>query len=133
MEYIDGQSLDYEKFGRLSRSRQMNLVNQLTSGATENWPDFWIRSLRQGNRVLDLSDVTQHDWHRGQILLHTRAITNIDHVVLIDFGSATQTWEIEIINNASNFFGAMSIFLNDAEKFGLGEWLILDCFGEPDD
>jgi len=121
MEYIDEQSLDYEKFGRLSRSRQMNLVNQLTSGATENWPDFWIRSLRQGNRVLDLADVTQHDWHRGQILLHTSPITNIDHVVLIDFGSATQTWEIEIINNASNFFGAMSVFFNDAEKFGLDE------------
>ena len=27
----------------------------------------------------------------------------------------------------------MSVFLNDAEKFGLDERLILDCFGEPDD
>jgi len=30
-------------------------------------------------------------------------------------------------------FGAMSVFLNDAENFGLDERLILDCFGEPDD
>ena len=83
----------------------------------------------KGNRVLDLADVTQHDWRRGQILLRASPITHTDHVVLIDIGSATQTWEIEIINNASNFFG----FFGDAKKFGLDEQLILDCFGEPDD
>jgi len=51
----------------------------------------------------------------------------------LTFRSATQTWEIEIINNASNFFDAILVFLSDAKKFGLDERLILDCFGKPDD
>jgi len=91
-----------------------------------------IQSFRQGIRVLDLADVTQRDWHRGQVLFHTDPITNIDHAVLIDFADTFQTTEIEIINRASNYFEALLIFLNHREKFGLDLQWVLDYFGKPD-
>jgi len=97
-------------------------------------PDFVIQieSFRHGIRVLDLADVTQCDWHRRQILLHTDAITKIDHAVLIDFADTFQTTEIEIINNASNYFEALLILKTHAQEFGLDPQRVLDCFGEPD-
>ena len=91
-----------------------------------------IESFRHGIRVLDLADVTQLDWHHGQILLHTDAITKIDYAVLIDFANTFQTTEIEIINDASNYFEALLVFLHHARKFGLLDRQILDYFGKPD-
>ena len=91
-----------------------------------------IESFRHGIRVLDLADVTQLDWHRGQILLHTDAITKIDHAVLIDFADTFQTTEIEIINNASNYFQALRILKTRANEFGLDPQSVLDYFGKPD-
>jgi len=134
MEYIDGQALDYEMFRKLGPSRQIKLVNKskiLDSYVTESRIVTQIQSFRQGIRVLDLADITQRDWHRGQVLLHTD-ITDIDHVVLIDFADTFQTSEIEIINRASNYFGALYIFLVDRSKFGLDRQRVLDYFGQPD-
>jgi len=51
---------------------------------------------------------------------------------LIDFADAFQTTEIEIINNASNYFEALLIFLEHAKKFDLLDQQVLDYFGEPD-
>jgi len=133
VEYIDGQALDYEMFRQLSPSRQIKMVNEiLSSGVTENLNFLQIESFRHGIRVLDLADVTQLDWHRGQILLHTDAITKIDHAVLVDFADTFQTTEIEVINDASNYFEALLVFLHHARKFGLLDRQILDYFGEPD-
>jgi len=51
---------------------------------------------------------------------------------LIDFADTFQTTEIEIINNASNYFRALLIFLKHAGNFGLLDQQVLDYFGEPD-
>jgi len=111
MEYIDGQALDYEIFRNLSPSRQIKLVNKILGpGMTETRFVIQIKSFRHGIRVLDLADVTQLDWHRGQILLHTDPTTKIDHAVLIDFADTFQTTEIEIMNRASNYSGALCLF-----------------------
>ena len=133
MEYIDGQALDYMMFRKLSPSRQIKLVNEiLGSGVTETWFVTQIQSFRQGIRVLDLADVTQLDWHRGQILVHTDPSTNIDHAVLIDFAYTFQTTDIEVINRASNYLQALFIFFHDTTEFGLDRQWVLDHFGEPD-
>jgi len=91
-----------------------------------------IESFRHGIRVLDLADVTQLDWHRGQILLHTDAITKIDHAVLIDFADTFQTTEIEIINNASNYLKALLILKTCTREFGFDPQWVLNHFGGPD-
>jgi len=88
-----------------------------------------MESFRHGIQVLNLADVTQLDWHCGQILLHTDVITKIDHAVLIDFADTFQTIEIEIINHALNYSRALYVF---ETEFDLDQQWVLDHFGKPD-
>jgi len=51
---------------------------------------------------------------------------------LIDFADTFQTTEIEIINNASNYFKALRVLKTRAREFGLDPQRVLDYFGKPD-
>jgi hypothetical protein len=80
--------------------------------------------------VLDIADIAQRDWHRGQIIIHTNPETQLDNPVFIDFAYAIQTWEL----------AEMFIILNYCDLFyvlkrpdGLDGKLVDEHFGPPDD
>ena len=90
-----------------------------------------IQSCRHSVRVLDVADVSQRDWHSDQLILYTNPTTKLDHVVLIDFASTTQTWEPHELNYIGNYFELLDVLLDsdialDAER-------VWKYYGELDD
>ncbi|KIM43985.1 hypothetical protein M413DRAFT_433218 [Hebeloma cylindrosporum] len=116
MEYIEGFDIAPEFAWTLSIERQIDM----------------IRSCRHAARVLDVADISQRDWHSGQILLHTNLKSKLDHAVLIDFASTTQTWEPDVLNMIENYFGILRILL-DGKGNGFDTGIVWKRFGEPDD
>ncbi|KAF5344205.1 hypothetical protein D9756_011326 [Leucocoprinus leucothites] len=117
MEYIEGWSLNSAYAQELSPDRQAMM----------------IRSARQASRVLDVADITQHDWHSGQILLYTNPSTKLDHVVLIDFNFTSQTWDLDELNSYDNYFGVLRVLLGHEGNVAIKPEFVWDNFGDPDD
>lgn len=92
-----------------------------------------IQSCRHAARVLDVADVSQRDWHNGQILLYTNPTTKLDHAVLIDFASTTQTYESHQLNYLSNYIDTLYVLLGRQGDVGLDPELVWQYFGEPDE
>ena len=92
-----------------------------------------IQSCRHAQRVLNAGDVTQRDWHRGQILIHTNAATGLPYAVLLDFANTTQTWDVEAPNYMGNYFDMFKVLLSHWRRVALDADLVLDQFGDPDD
>lgn len=95
MEYIDMPTVSTERIKALSEDEQLQLVLFLFLLDLLS-VDFrvQIRSARDGIRVFQYADISQHDWHRGQILMYRT--TNGDnkpsvYCVFIDFASCTQS------------------------------------------
>ena len=82
-------------------------------------------------RVLDVADVSQRDWHSDQVILYTNPTTKLDHAVLIDFASTTQTWEPHELNFINNYFRLLHILLDS--DVPLDSELVWKHYGEPDD
>ena len=97
------------------------------------WNFVQIQSCRHAVRVLDVADINQRDWHSGQILLYTNPTTKLDHAVLIDFASTTQTWDLEKLNHLENYFGSLRVLLSHEGDAGLDPDLVWEHYGEPDD
>jgi len=60
-----------------------------------------MTNIRHGLRVMQYSDVSQLDWHPGQILCNIPSSTSSSsqlqtHAVLIDFSAMTQTLDPDI-------------------------------------
>ena len=68
---------------------------------------FQIQSCLHAARVQDVADVSQTDWHSGQVILYTNPNTKLDHAILIDFASTTQTWELHEPNHIESYFGLL--------------------------
>lgn len=94
---------------------------------------FQIQSCRHATRVLDVADISQRDWHAGQILLYTNPTTKLDHAVLIDFASTTQTWKPDEPNFINNYFGVLRVLLGNEGDVGFDVEVVWKHFGEPDD
>ena len=77
--------------------------------------------------------MTQRDWHRGQILIHTNAATGLPYAVLLDFANTTQTWDVEAPNYMGNYYDMFEVLLGRWAPVGLDADLVLDHFGDPDD
>ena len=92
-----------------------------------------IQSCRHAQRVLNAGDVTQRDWHRGQILIHTNVVTGLPYAVLLDFANTTQTWDVEAPNYMGNYFDMFKVLLSHWRPVALDADLVLDHFGDPDD
>ncbi|KAK7688650.1 hypothetical protein QCA50_008188 [Cerrena zonata] len=78
MEYIDMPTVSSEQIKALLEDEQLQL----------------IQSARDGIRVFQYADISQHDWHRGQILMyHTTNGRNKPSVycVFVDFASCRQS------------------------------------------
>jgi len=116
LEYVDGWGLDSDFTRELSPDRQITM----------------IKSCRHATRVLDVADVSQRDWHAGQILLYTNPTTKLDHAVLIDFASTTQTWKPDE-PNFINYFGVLRVLLGNEGDVGFDVEVVWKHFGEPDD
>ncbi|GJJ06687.1 hypothetical protein Clacol_000882 [Clathrus columnatus] len=93
MEYIDGRGLTPDLIRTMNIDRQIKL----------------IKNCRHASRVLDVADIAQRDWHRGQLFIHKILETDIDHAVLIDFAITTQTWFLDEPNRLNNFFHVLRI------------------------
>ncbi|KAJ3541368.1 hypothetical protein NM688_g6094 [Phlebia brevispora] len=119
MEYIAGHSLDSQAdlIRKWGADRQIQL----------------IQSCRHAARILDLGDVSQKDWHAGQIMVFTNPLTNLDQAVLVDFASTTQTYSPDQMNFLQNYFHVLHILLGRRGDVGLQENLVWKHFGEPDD
>jgi hypothetical protein len=92
---------------------------------------FQIQSCRHAARVLDVADVSQRDWHSDQVILYTNPTTKLDHAVLIDFASTTQTWEPHELNFIGNYFGLFRVLLDS--DIALDRERVWKHYGEPDD
>ncbi|KZT63207.1 hypothetical protein DAEQUDRAFT_770806 [Daedalea quercina L-15889] len=117
MEYVDGWGLDSESVRDLSAESQIDV----------------IRSCRNAVRILDMADISQMDWHSGQILVCTNARAQVDHAVFIDFASTTQTWEPEEVNVVRNYFGVLRVLLGREGDVGIDPDLVWKHYGEPDE
>ncbi|KAG6894544.1 hypothetical protein C0992_005678 [Termitomyces sp. T32_za158] len=116
MEYIESQEVTTNIEPALSHERQIKM----------------IESCRHAARILNVGDVGQHDWHSGQVLLHTNPMTEVDHVVLVDFGLTMQTYdEDDPTYCLQNYGGMLDVLLYRNPTFDLG--LVWKHFGEPDD
>ncbi|KAG6897864.1 hypothetical protein C0992_010002 [Termitomyces sp. T32_za158] len=113
MEYIEGQEVNANIEPALSHERQIKMIH----------------SCRHAVRILDVGDIGQQDWHSGQILLSTT--TQIDHVILIDFGITTQTYEGENLNFIGNYCGILDVLRYQNSTLDLD--LVWKHFGRPDD
>ena len=54
-----------------------------------------VTSIRHGLRVIQCADISQHDWHPGQILCNL-TLSSQAHAVLIDFSATTQTLDLDV-------------------------------------
>ena len=54
-----------------------------------------MTSIRHGLRVIQCADISQHDWHGGQILCNLSPSSQA-HAVLIDFSATMQTVDLEV-------------------------------------
>ncbi|KAG7089546.1 hypothetical protein E1B28_011219 [Marasmius oreades] len=68
-----------------------------------------------------------------QVILHTNPTTKLDHAVLIDFASTTQTWEPDEHNHIGNYFGLLHVLLGRRGTVEFDPELVWKRYGEPDD
>ena len=85
-------------------------------------------------RVLDVADVSQCDWHSDQAILYTNHTTKLDRAVLIDFVSTTQTWEPQVFKLHRKLLGLLHTLLGTRQgDVALDPELVWKHYSEPDD
>jgi len=106
MEFVPAQALSTGIADTLSPGSQIQL----------------IQSIRHAVRALQCADVSQHDWHTGQIMCNTSVERHSDeplapsaHCVLIDFSSTTQSVEEEI-HRTDDFGDILRILLEPSTQ-----------------
>lgn len=71
-------------------------ITHFTNGV---FSKFQMSSVRHALRVMQCSDVSQHDWHAGQILCNfcpSLSSSSQAHVVLIDLSATLQTLDLDV-------------------------------------
>ena len=68
-------------------------------------------------------DVSQHDWHSGQILCNLPSPQALAHAVLIDFSATTQTLELDV-DLSKDDYGKCTSAISHNDVTGLDpEWV----------
>ncbi|KAK7678313.1 hypothetical protein QCA50_018661 [Cerrena zonata] len=113
MEYIPAPSLKSRIGQRLSKEHQVQLV----------------QSLRHAVRVMQCVDVSQHDWHLGQILCNTVSSNDETrvHCILLDFSQMSVSLDQQEFHRLDDFGRCLQILCNP--KSGLDAELVWDNFG----
>jgi hypothetical protein len=99
MEYVDAPSLASGVTRKWSEEHRGQLVCFHITDDKYDDALFYIQqmtSIRHGVRVLQHADITQHDWHAGQILCHLPPSGSQAHTVFIDFAATTQTLDLDV-------------------------------------
>lgn len=65
-------------------------------------------------------------WHLAHA--YTNPKTKLDHAVLIDFASTTQTWEPDEPNLVNNYLGLLHVLLGREGVVGIDSELVWDYF-----
>jgi hypothetical protein len=106
MEYVDAPPMDSGVTGKWSEGHQGQLVccvflrNHIIDNGMTLYLIAQMTSIRHGLRVVQCSDISQHDWHAGQILCNLSPSSSSSqaqaHAVLIDFSATTQTLDLDV-------------------------------------
>ncbi|KAH9478628.1 hypothetical protein JR316_0009085 [Psilocybe cubensis] len=117
MEYIDGYNLDSKRASELSPAQQIQV----------------IQSCRHAVRILDIGDISQTDWHAGQLLLYSHPTAQVECAVLIDFAMTIQTMHPDYVNLFQNCSRMMDVLLLAGPRDGgLDPDLIFEHYDDPD-
>ena len=137
MEYIPAPSL-MNKFGStLSKELQLQLVRFSASlyepSSDKDTIPPQVQSLRHALRVIQYSDISQHDWHLGQVLcnpVETRSQaldgSNV-HCVLVDFSQASVSIDQQEFHRVDDFGQCLRTLCNP--KSGFNADLVWENFG----
>ena len=81
-----------------------------------------MTSIRHGLRVIQCGDISQHDWHGGQILCNLLPSSHA-HAVLIDFSATLQTIDLDV-NLSKDDYGQCVSAITDLKNTGMDvEWV----------
>ncbi|EPQ52483.1 hypothetical protein GLOTRDRAFT_140217 [Gloeophyllum trabeum ATCC 11539] len=117
MEYVGGVPLGEGHAAHLPPQQQVELIN----------------SLRLGVRGMEHADVSQHDWHRKQILVSARSTSDSMlgpsvHCVLVDFSSCSTSLHASDFHRDDDFGTCLSYLVSpDAH---LDAEIVLEHWGE---
>jgi hypothetical protein len=97
MEYVNAPTLASGEAGKLSVEQRKQLVSDLYVShkyIIRILTSLKMISIRHGLHVMQCCDVSQHDWHAGQILCNLSKSLEA-HAVFIDFSASMQTTDID--------------------------------------
>jgi hypothetical protein len=85
-----------------------------------------MTSIRHGLRVVQCSDISQHDWHAGQMLCNltpSSSQAQQAHTVLIDFSATLQTLDLDV-DLSKDDYGRCVAAITHQDITGLdGKWI----------
>ena len=112
----------------------MSTLNVLRSAIVHSYNSYTftqIKSARHAVRILQCADLSQHDWHSGQILCNVRTLPTGEsqaHCILIDFASVTVGLEEQDAHREDDFSGCLAALCE--EIVGLDADLVWDTYGK---
>ena len=82
--------------GRKSTRASWYVVFYITDDSMTPYSNPQMTSIRHGLRVIQCADISQHDWHGGQILCNFPPSSSQAHAVFIDFSATMQTVDLDV-------------------------------------
>lgn len=128
MEYISGaQTMD--AFSPKSEEYRIELVSPVLVYQSSEYSDIaQVRNARHVVRALQYGDVSQHDFHREQVMVLD---TPVPHIVMFDFASASTSTEPEN-HEHSDYSSMLSLLVESKLNEGQDVAAFLSHFGEPE-
>ena len=120
MEYVDAPPLDSGVTSKWSEEHRGQLVCRVFISLMSISTPYSITqmtSIRHGLRVIQCADISQHDWHGGQILCNLLPSPPA-HAVLIDFSATMQTIAIDE-NVSKDDYGRCVSAITDSKNTGM--------------
>lgn len=106
----------------------LSLVRKYSPRSSVDALSYQVQAARHSLRVLQYADVSQHDWHDGQVLALS---SPTPHTVLLDFARASVSTEPE--NHESNDYnGLLTVLKKPLRSAGMTAASILEHYGEPE-
>jgi hypothetical protein len=126
MEYVDAPSLASDVTKKWSEEHRGQLVCRvfINDDSMTPYSTSQMTSIRHGLRVIQCADISQHDWHAGQILCHLSSSGSQAHAVLIDFSATTQTIDLDVDVSKDDDYGLCVSAIINQKRSGLGtKWV----------
>ena len=120
MEYVDAPPLDSGVTSKWSEEHRGQLVCRVFISLMSISTPYSITqmtSIRHGLRVIQCADISQHDWHGGQILCNLLPSSQA-HAVLIDFSATLQTIDLDV-NLSKDDYGECVSAITHSKNTGM--------------